>query len=51
MMDENKTVSFAAFEAEIARNERACRRLFWAFVAAVIILVGTNVFWVVRFLL
>lgn len=50
-MDEKKCVSFAVFEGQIARYERTCRRLFWAFVAAVISFVGTNVFWVVRFLL
>ena len=50
-MDEKMTVSFAVFETEVARNERACRRLFWAFVAALISLAGTNAFWIVRFLL
>lgn len=47
-MEDKKSVSFIAFEAEMARQERTIKRLWLVSIAAVVGLVGTNLAWIIK---
>ena len=48
--EDDKTVSFLAFEAEMARAERTIKRLWISGLILLALLAVSNVYWIIRFL-